>query len=260
MSVSRGSIQGWEGAPGGHARPGCPPAPLWPSSLPSILPTLTAHLLGPRGLSGCALRTIGPSSLTGISEALATTAWGKIGLRKKVPFSLKITTTPAPWQPGPTPLPRCSLGSSVPVCGRWAQPHGTGHGCRQDHPSSCRAGTRGAAGRRAAPPGPRWLWLCGWAPRSPVCPATATPCSQARVLGAEAARRAVSGSGLLTRASSRKVMFGHLSKSSDWSSRSAGRFAPTKEKKLLAPWGGRGLSPEDARGRGGVPRARSWEH
>lgn len=43
------------------------------------------------------------------------------------------------------------------------------------------------------------------------------------------------GSGLLTRASSRKVMFGHLSKSSDRSSRSAGRFTPTREKKLLAP-------------------------
>lgn len=55
---------------------------------------------------------------------------------------------------------------------------------------------------------------------------------------------------LLTRASSRKVMFGHLSKSSDWSSRSAGRFAPTKEKKLLAPWGGRGLSPRGRKGEG----------
>lgn len=44
------------------------------------------------------------------------------------------------------------------------------------------------------------------------------------------------GRGLLTRASSWKVMFGHLSKSSVRSSCRAGRFAPTKEKKALAPW------------------------
>lgn len=188
---------------------------------------------------------------------------GQDWFRKECSFFLENYKHSGPRQPGPAPLPPCFLGSPVPVCGRWAQPHGIGHGCRQKHPSSCRAGTRGAAGRRAAPPGPRWLWLCGWAPRSPpVCPATAPPCSQARALGAEAARGAVDGSGLLTWASSRKVMFGHLSKSSDRSSRSAGRFTPIREKKLLAPWGGRGLSWGGCTCRGGraVPRAGSWEH
>lgn len=59
--------------------------------------------------------------------------------------------------------------------------------------------------------------------------------------------------GPLTRTSSWKVISGHLSKSSGRSSRRAGRFAPTKEKKLLAPWRGGGhiLRPwEDANGGG----------
>ena len=47
---------------------------------PQHPPPAHCHSLGPRRLSGCVLRTTGPSSLTGISEALATMAWGKIGL------------------------------------------------------------------------------------------------------------------------------------------------------------------------------------
>lgn len=67
------------------------------------------------------------------------------------------------------------------------------------------------------------------------------------------------GSGLLTRTSSWKVMFGHLSKSSDRSSRSSGRFTPTKEKKPLAPWGGGGLSlgPQEDAQRWGYPKGRA---
>lgn len=93
----------------------------------------------------------------------------------------------------------------VPVCGLWGWPRGTGLGRRLEGLSRGRAGTRVGAGPRAAPPGPGWLWRCGWARRPPPeCPAARAPQSAWSRAGPQVggARR-----DLLTRTCSWRVMF-----------------------------------------------------
>lgn len=229
---------------------GPPPVPLCtPRGRSRDRQPLRAHQpLLPRPIgSGSAPGQLGPVHFILISEALAPlTGRGldKIGLQNNAHSCLKIMTQFGPRAPSPRapPFPR-PPSSTVPVCGLWGWPPGTGLGRRREGLSRGRAGTRAAAGPRAAPPGPGWPWRCGWAQRSPPgCPAARAP--QSAWSGARAGRWGQEGPTRVRACSPAHAAAGSCSDSC----RSPGPGPAAGQGSLCPPGRRRSRHPEGGRG------------
>lgn len=183
--------QGWEGTPGGRARPGCPSSSVAPE-LPASSPKLTAHFAGPQGAVWLCPEDNWAQFPPWHFRGPATTVWGKIGLRKKVLF-LENHNHSSPWAARPAPRPS----SHVKFFGvRSAQSVAGGHSptegwaWMQTRPSEKLQGrNQGPQVNGLHPPDcvAVAVWL-GFPVSCVSCNSPACKVRPARVLGAEAAQ------------------------------------------------------------------------